>query len=484
MKNLFLTYILVFATTLAFSMKLSRNNVADISTETFLQRDSNEYFIVASIKISGNEKTKEKIILRELTFQLSDTIKNEKLSDILTKSKENLLKTSLFNYVTFETSVAQVNQLNVTITVEERWYLWPYLVFDYADRNFAAWLKHKDLSRLNYGTSLTMYNFRGCNENLMLNLIFGYNQNISISYSNLYLDKARRHAIWLYSALKQQNQIGYITKENTPLYLKNDASRIYKMIENSIYYSYRKNFYITHYLEVKYSMCTVADTIVKLNPNFLGNGVSQKNYISIDYEFQYDARNSKIYPLTGRFFNVEFKQFGLDLSQNSKFNYYFLNSSYRIYSQLNRKFYFSFYLFGKKSTPVEQPYLIQRGLGYKDNLFGYEYYVIDGQDYITNQTMLKFEFLPTKIYLLKFIPFKKFNKIHFTGYINIYGNLGYVKNYSQASIVYKNTLVNSFLYSYGIGIDIVSYYDNVLRIAYSRNKLNENSFFIDMRVPF
>ena len=41
-----------------------------------------------------------------------------------------------------------------------------------------------------------------------------------------------------------------------------------------------------------------------------------------------------------------------------------------------------------------------------------------------------------------------------------------------------NTLNNKMLYTGGIGLDIISIYDVVLRIEYSFNQLNQNGLFV------
>ena len=48
----------------------------------------------------------------------------------------------------------------------------------------------------------------------------------------------------------------------------------------------------------------------------------------------------------------------------------------------------------------------------------------------------------------------------------------------------QNALNNSFLFSQGVSLDFVTYYDKLLRLEYSRNHLNEWGFFIHFSNPF
>jgi hypothetical protein len=47
-----------------------------------------------------------------------------------------------------------------------------------------------------------------------------------------------------------------------------------------------------------------------------------------------------------------------------------------------------------------------------------------------------------------------------------------------------NTLGNALLFGYGAGVDIVTYYDVVVRFEYTFNRRGENGFFLHMGAPF
>src|SRR5690606_31994944 len=122
------------------------------------------------------------------------------------------------------------------------------------------------------------------------------------------------------------------------------------------------------------------------------------------------------------------------------------------------------------------PYYLTKGLGYgRDYLRGYEYYVVDGQDFAYLKTNLKFELLPKREIHAKFIPLNKFSTIPYSFYLNLYGETGYVRDRKFSE---GNPLVNKMQYSYGAGIDFVTYYDMVFRVEYSLNKLGDTGIFL------
>ena len=62
-----------------------------------------------------------------------------------------------------------------------------------------------------------------------------------------------------------------------------------------------------------------------------------------------------------------------------------------------------------------------------------------------------------------------------------YLDAGYVRN-NNATI--DNTLSNKFLYTGGVGIDVVTSYDFVFRVEYSFNQLGEKGLFLHIHNDF
>ena len=59
--------------------------------------------------------------------------------------------------------------------------------------------------------------------------------------------------------------------------------------------------------------------------------------------------------------------------------------------------------------------------------------------------------------------------------------MGYVVNNQNIN---TNLLPNSFLWSQGISIDYLTYYDKLLRIEFSINHLGEKGLFLHFSNPF
>jgi hypothetical protein len=122
------------------------------------------------------------------------------------------------------------------------------------------------------------------------------------------------------------------------------------------------------------------------------------------------------------------------------------------------------------------PYFIQSGLGYgRYFVRGYEYYVVDGQKIGLLKANLKFALLPTRVLQINQLKSEKFSKLHYAFYMNLFTDAGYSEGKYKPD---ETTLSGKLLYSIGLGLDFVTYYDKVLRIEYSLNRLGESGIFV------
>ena len=120
--------VLICLFTFNLNICLSNNNIS---------KDNIEHQI-SKIIITGNNVTKESIILRELSFKKGDLIDISKLKKIEDESKVNLTNLNLFNFITINNTVKEKNII-ISIEVIERWYIWPYPILEISERNFNVW---------------------------------------------------------------------------------------------------------------------------------------------------------------------------------------------------------------------------------------------------------------------------------------------------------------------------------------------------------
>lgn len=443
---------------------------------------SDELVVVGNITLEGNSVTRDKIVFREIEFKSGDTLSFSQLCNLSKLSKENLLNRSLFNFVYIDLFRRDSSMVvDVKLRMIERWYVWPLPIFELADRNFNAWWANRDFSRVNYGIFVTHDNFRGRMEKLKLLIRAGYDQDYSLLYEIPYLTKEQNIGVGIQVGLSRSREISYQTTGNKQLYYKNEDTYAREAFYLKLMASYRISYRYLHQLYLGYENFKFSDTIIQLNPRFMGaQTANQSKFFTLLYLYKHDFRDSKPYPLDGHYFDFEFSKYGFGLLENAP-DFFYLKATFDWYTPLNKRWFWATNVTGKFSGGQTQPYYLQRGLGYQNNFVrSYELYVIDGNDFGLMKSNLKFNLIKPKTRTIPLIPTEKFSKIHYALYVNLFLDLGYAH---QPHSDPTNLLTNELLVGSGIGLDLVTYYDLVFRLEYSRNKLNEYGFFIHFTAP-
>jgi outer membrane protein assembly factor BamA len=79
-------------------------------------------YYVNSIEIEGNKTTKKSTVLRELSFQIGDSLTLESFSEKVVQSELNISSQWLFNFIDIIPTYSE-NNIDVVIKVVERWYV-------------------------------------------------------------------------------------------------------------------------------------------------------------------------------------------------------------------------------------------------------------------------------------------------------------------------------------------------------------------------
>ena len=311
-------------------------------------------FIINKIILSGNKITKQQIIYRELLFHEGDTIKGNNLLKIIEQSRQNLLNTSLFNFVTIDTLSVSPGKINVTIDLIERWYIWPMPFFQLADRNFNVWWKTRDLSKADYGLYLTWDNFRGRKESLTLMLRMGYDQTYGLSYKIPYINKSKTLGLGVSGGFSGNHEVPYMTDANKQVFFKNKESYVQQNIFGTFNITYRRNIFNVHTFQINYNDYLFSDTLLKLNSDYVSQDHIQ--YFTFYYLFKSDHRDLKAYPLKGYYFEMEAEKLGFNILKREKIDMAFIHTSIRKYWNLYSRWYFAGSINTKISPNSYQPY--------------------------------------------------------------------------------------------------------------------------------
>jgi outer membrane protein assembly factor BamA len=441
--------------------------------------DTAQLFTVRDIAISGNEKTKSEIILRELPFGTDRQYPLGTIVQNFKKAKKQLMNTGLFRDVVISLERANGQDLYINIAVEEKWYVWPMVFFKPVDKSFGKWWSEKDrsLDRINYGLRLSHNNISGRNDKLRLSVMNGYTRQVAFQYYGLWLDDELKWSTNAGISYAQNREVNYMTYENKQVAVKGNNNFLHSAVGGFIQLNYRPAIKTVHTFGAGYNYESIADTVFKLNPSF-ASGSKFLSYPELFYRLAYTDVDYISYPTRGFLGDISLKRKGF--GSKSSVNLWEVSAKASQTWPVGEKYFFNLKGLGMIKLPFKQPYTGKQFIGYEGRYMqGYEYYVIDGiaggyakatlarpvfstHFHIPSQRLKPLSNIPVKVYAKTFI------------------NSGYVYNTKAGD----NKLTNNFLYSGGVGLDIVTYSDFVIKIEWSFNRLGENGLYLHQRSDF
>ena len=245
---------------------------------------------ISSIEINGNKVTKDAIILRELTFETETSLSRESLEKKMKDSEENLSNLTLFNFAEIQSEIKD-DKANIVVNVVERWYIWPYPIFELSERNFNVWWdefksnNYSDFSRVNYGVFFVWENFRGRNELLKIKYRRGFKEHYLFNYEIPYFNKKKTLGVNAFAQLFRRKKSFYKTIDNKLLYYENGEQYTTKDFELELDILYKKDTRHKHKLELHYYNTNIADFIKENNSNYLRNDKNNGDYFKATYQF-------------------------------------------------------------------------------------------------------------------------------------------------------------------------------------------------------
>jgi outer membrane protein assembly factor BamA len=446
-----------------------------------------EAFTVQKIFISGNKKTKESVILRELPFavgdQLNSTILNERL---IPEAITNLKNLNLFNVINVESDSSSI----IRIEMVEKWYFWPIPFLEFSDRNFNQWWNFElDPSRTNFGLYLFRYNYLGLNHTVKFSLSRGYTNLFGFSYDVPWLGKKKIFGLQTKLQLASQEEVWYATRENKVQFFSIPQKTLQQQTLASIRLTHRpKVREITSLLFQRQSL-RVGDTILTEanNPGYLiERNASNNNWYEIGLIRESEHRNNKLLPTSGYYAAASASLISNNPFHSSQLNYMRLFSSFSTFGVLkfiNKQTRFSgaFHAEASIKTAKNLPYLQNRALGYNSLVRGYEVYVMDGNFYALSKVELRFHVIKEQLWNLNWIPISSYRKMPVEHFWSLFIDGGYANNPNPHL---SNTLSNQLNMGYGIGFNTLIYFDKVFRFEYSFTQNGEGSLKVHFQKAF
>ncbi|WP_234364413.1 BamA/TamA family outer membrane protein [Lunatibacter salilacus] len=438
---------------------------------------------VNNIFLVGNEKTRQRIILRELDLSKGTTYAWEEFVVLIAADQKKVYNLQLFNTVELTPLFTAEDQVELLLTVKERWYILPSVIFTLADRNFSEWWinQNRDFSRVNYGLKLDHNNVGGRNEKFRMIGQLGFTQALDLQYTKPYIDNKQRHGLGARFTYFTNKTIAVRSGDNRQFFYTNEEEDILRRTINStLTYTYRGSYYNFHYVTLGYQDTRIHEDVLSQNPAYFPDSKTQIQYFAASYNYRHDKRDNVAYATEGQLLNIGISQYGILASDDIRHTE--ISVLANKYMRLGNKFHIVSGVSASSFLDKRQPYTLVRGIGYNpDFIRGYEINVIEGQRLVVHKNSLRYELLNLAFDISDYMPIEEFAVFPFRAYLSANFDHGYVNDRNR--LPENMRLTNKYLYGYGLGLDIVSLYDLVFRFEYSINNQGTGNFFINVKSP-
>ena len=434
--------------------------------------------VINNIVLAGHKITADPVIYRELDIQPGDTLQLTSLSDDLSRNKKRLLSTGLFNIVdvNIKNWDTESNLLDVHFQLKENWYIYPSIIWEYADRSFNVWWKdfRFNFKRTNYGLRVDHLNLTGHKDRLKLKFQRGFTQKYEALYTYPYFIGNWGLGGSLF--FSENKEMGYKTEQNRPLFLRTEDERILlTRLRAGLSLYNRTNAYAFHTFRIQLHNNNIDEVVYKeLNPDYFLNGASGIKFMYGEYDFQYDRRVFPTYPEGGYllFFNLKKEGFGI-------FNEYdnlSVFGGFEKHIPISKNLIFGNRVKLKYNLIRDQVgYANNTGLGYGDYVRGYELYVVDGTDFFLSKTDLKWRIFQKIFDIKEYMFISQFDELPISIWLRGSFDIGYV---NEPTYKETNFLANNWMWGGGPGMDIMIYNNYKISFEYNFNRLGEGGLFL------
>ncbi|MEZ4777019.1 MAG: POTRA domain-containing protein [Bacteroidia bacterium] len=455
---------------------------------------SQDLLKISGITVIGTQKTKDWVVLRELTFHIGDTLSARSLESKIERSEQNIYNLGLFNEVKIMPQPIGAD-IHIIITVKERWYLLGAPILGVEERNtydLVQALGRRDFRRLVYGLSLSWRNVSGRNETLTFDGQLGFSKRIYVDFF--------RPALFRKANIDGRIGLRYIDEKEIIIGTEAGNVQWRRVSQEPFQLSWegllgaRKRFslYQNLYAEISYQTFSFSDSLYQFQLNggdarYITQNNGREFFPSLILTFSDDRRDIKSFPLKGYKYQLLFRYVG-PKGNFASTSFYKIGATWAHHIPLGRRWNFAYGTHNMLAVGDSIPFFAKNFVGISrsefagvsTNLRGYEPYAIDGTFVNMNKAEVKFAVIPRQTLHFGDIPMQRFQDTAVGMYLTAFVDTGYILDESFNN--QDQYLKGKFLTGYGVGLNIIGFYDILLRVEYSRNHLNQGGIYLNTTV--
>ncbi|HCV44434.1 MAG TPA: hypothetical protein DGH68_13180 [Bacteroidetes bacterium] len=413
-----------------------------------LQRPAFAPFVVDSIVISGNDKTKDYVILDEMTIKAGTMA----TSELIEYDRSRIYSLGLFTKVDVHADTLEGSRL-LFVAVKERWYWIPLLAFGFRDG---------DPKKPYYGGGLQINNFRGRNQRVHGIIIFGYDPSVGFGFADPLIIRSPNF-----------NFAGNVSFARLRNKSKTESAASGDFYEDH----FDVNLTLGHRYTLFASVAsTIGFTTVKVSeyrPGRTASPTGKDEYLYVGLGFAHDTRDLIEYPTKGSLIDIYITKNGLG---ESKVSFTRFGVDVRKYLPLP----LNFTLAGRAHTTLLGgtfiPTYARTYLGYGERIRGYYDAVFEGENLLSGTLELHWPLLrmQTVNFTAISIP-EEFSVWQFGVGLALFADSGvtWFRN--------RRLTLKSFASGYGGGIHFLLPYSAIMRVEYAVNEYGNGQFILDFR---
>ncbi len=409
------------------------------------------YGIIDTVIVLGNEKTKEAVILREMTLKPG----MEATLELIEYDRSRIYSIGLFTRV--DMSVVPFDGKNVLIVdVNERWYIIPLPLFGFRDG---------DPKKPYYGAGILHNNFRGMNQKLFGSIVFGYNPSLVFQYADPWIDRENNlyfNGSLSYFRVRNRSAIAVI---NTPNFDE---------LHYDINVSLGKRFDLYNTLGVNLGFQIV--DVTEHQPGRTVNANGSDKFIYGTLSFSHDTRDLRDYSTRGTYASVYVSKYGFG---ESLLSFTRLGADVRRFTPLPLDVTLAMRAFGSVVSGGMIPTYARSYFGYGERIRGFFKDVLEGENIAGASAELRWPLLKPRVIHFTAIDIpQEFAVWRFGISLEVFADAG------TTWFRGEKLSFDRFASGYGGGIVFLLPYDVVMRTEYAWNKLGRGQFIFDLRSSF
>lgn len=413
----------------------------------FSQDNSLKGRIVQKIVIVGNEKTKDRVILREMKTKAGEPYQ----PDLLDKDMKRIESLRLFSRVRADAVKADDDAV-ILITVNERWYIFPIPILYRNEKSWKKW---------SYGLGVLHNNVRGLANELLAAGWLGFNPGFDVEYTNP----------WFGGDLKLNSHIEIYHMKFRSQNLKHDRfDETYRGIDWSI--GKRWGYHIYTYAMFGYDFLTFPHQYQYLLPAEKDG----QHIPSWGFGFTLDTRDLDQYPRSGSYISLYASQ----TKWKNQLDYLKYGGEARYYQRLIGDASLALRMAAMFSDgPL--PFFAQTYLGYSERIRGQYYEQRQGGNRALASAELRIPVIP-----VRYMDIEEDSELfgHYSQDVpfgldaTLFYDIGNVWQQSE-SLSDGHTLEG-----FGAGLNVRVPYIDVFRIEYAFNPNSVGQVLFDIGVSF